>query len=197
MPQPARGVTADGSTPEEQAILDAAERVFAERGLGGSGLDGIARAAGLSRSTLYRRYPNKAALVAAVLDRTRRTVVRDMHKAVQGLDPADAVVEAFAVCFGWLRRSPLVVRLLTEDSHLWMEITGPVRGWTISSLSASIAENLRVAGSPLPDDRLRVVSEILVRLTISYIEAPTGGFDPDDDAAVRAFAAAHLAPLVG
>lgn len=187
------GAAADDST----ALLDAAEREFAERGLGSASLDSVARAAGLSRSTLYRRYPNKAALVAAVLDRTRRVVTRDMQASIAGLSPGDAVVEAFTVCFRWLRRNPLVRRLLVEDSALWTQVTGPIREWTVTSMSGTIAENLRAAGSTMPEDRLRTVAEILVRLTVSYIETPTVGFDPDDDASVRRFAETHLAPLVG
>lgn len=191
------GRTADiGVSADLDAILDAAETEFAARGLGSAGLDSIARAAGLSRSTLYRRYSNKAALVAAVLERTRRVVTRDMQASIEGLRPGDAVVEAFTVCFRHLRHDPLVRRLLNDDSALWTQVTGPIRTWTVASMSGTIAENLRIAGSTMPDDRLRAVAEILVRLTVSYIETPTAGFDPDDDASVRHFAETHLAPLV-
>jgi AcrR family transcriptional regulator len=47
------------------AIVQAAREVFAEQGLGGS-LDEVARRAGTGNATLYRRFPTRADLVAAV-----------------------------------------------------------------------------------------------------------------------------------
>ena len=51
------------------ALLDAARDVFEEYGARRANVDDIARAAGISRSTLYRRFPNKEALLEAVVDR--------------------------------------------------------------------------------------------------------------------------------
>jgi AcrR family transcriptional regulator len=51
-----------------QKILAAAARLFSERGLR-VGHDEIARAAGVAAGTVYRRFPDKADLVAALRDR--------------------------------------------------------------------------------------------------------------------------------
>src|SRR3954465_4513652 len=48
-------------------ILDAARRAFAELGLD-VGVDEIARRAGVGVGTLYRRFPTKQSLVAAICD---------------------------------------------------------------------------------------------------------------------------------
>lgn len=53
----------------EKAILDAAERAFARRGLTGTRVREIAEAAGVNGATLYNYYPSKAALYEAVLER--------------------------------------------------------------------------------------------------------------------------------
>lgn len=47
------------------AILDAAARVFSEEGTGAN-LAAVASAAGVSRATLYRYYPNREALLEAL-----------------------------------------------------------------------------------------------------------------------------------
>src|SRR6478752_5249355 len=50
-------------------ILDAARRVFLERGLAGTSIDEIARFARAGKPTIYARFPNKEALYAAVVMR--------------------------------------------------------------------------------------------------------------------------------
>ncbi len=51
----------------EQAILAAAERLFAERGYAGTRTAEIARAAKLTERTLFKHFPDKAALLERVL----------------------------------------------------------------------------------------------------------------------------------
>jgi AcrR family transcriptional regulator len=61
-----------GRPPRERAgevdarILDAARRVFLQRGLAGASIDEIANVARAGKPTIYARYPGKEALFAAV-----------------------------------------------------------------------------------------------------------------------------------
>lgn len=50
-------------------LLDAAEDLFFTRGIAATPIDAVLERAGVSSATLYRAYPSKEALVAAVLDR--------------------------------------------------------------------------------------------------------------------------------
>jgi AcrR family transcriptional regulator len=52
-----------------QRILDAGTRVLSERGYDGASTNRIAKAAGISQGSLYQYFPNKDAIVVAVLDR--------------------------------------------------------------------------------------------------------------------------------
>lgn len=52
----------------ETAILDATLELIGERGYAALGVDAVAERAGAARSVLYRRWPDKAHLVAAALD---------------------------------------------------------------------------------------------------------------------------------
>jgi AcrR family transcriptional regulator len=49
----------------DHAILDAALTEYATNGLDGMSVDAVAARAGVSKATIYRRYPSKAALVVA------------------------------------------------------------------------------------------------------------------------------------
>ena len=53
----------------EERILDAAHRLFVERGLAGTSIDEIASQARAGKPTIYARYPGKEALFAAVVMR--------------------------------------------------------------------------------------------------------------------------------
>ncbi len=69
------GITTRSEAQAERAaftqrrILDAAEAVFALRGLNGTRVREIAEAAGVNGATLYNYYPSKDALYEAVLER--------------------------------------------------------------------------------------------------------------------------------
>lgn len=52
-----------------ERLLDAALQVFTEHGYAGASMDAIARAAEISRKTLYARYANKSEVLTAVVDR--------------------------------------------------------------------------------------------------------------------------------
>ena len=51
------------------ALLDAAERLWAERGIHGASLDEIAAAAGLTKGAVYSNFTGKTDLLLALLDR--------------------------------------------------------------------------------------------------------------------------------
>ncbi|MET7950796.1 helix-turn-helix domain-containing protein [Micromonospora sp. NPDC005324] len=63
---PATGALRRDAAANRRRLVDAAERVFAERGPEAS-MEEIARAAEVSPATLYRRFPTKDALVGEVL----------------------------------------------------------------------------------------------------------------------------------
>jgi AcrR family transcriptional regulator len=49
-------------------VLDAAEQLFATRGVAAVSMDDVAAAAGVGKGTLYRRFGDKSGLAAALLD---------------------------------------------------------------------------------------------------------------------------------
>jgi len=74
-------------------VLEVAGECFAERGLDVS-VDEIARRAGVGHGTVFRRFPTKDALVAAVLREQLREVVAFAREALERPDAGPAF-EAF------------------------------------------------------------------------------------------------------
>jgi AcrR family transcriptional regulator len=74
-----------------QRILAAAAQVFTERGLDAT-LDEVARAAGVGVGTVYRRFPDKEALIAALFRERIDNLVTVAEDACAAADPWLAVV---------------------------------------------------------------------------------------------------------
>ena len=76
-------------------ILEAARHVFERYGTRRANVEDVARRAGVSRSTLYRAYPNKEALLEAVLLRQFDDFLTQLDRVAADLPPQEAVVECF------------------------------------------------------------------------------------------------------
>ena len=90
-------------------ILDAARDVFEEYGARRANVDDVARAAGVSRSTLYRAYPNKEALLAAVVERETSAFFDELDQIAADLPPQEAVIECFVRGMSMMRDIPVLV----------------------------------------------------------------------------------------
>jgi AcrR family transcriptional regulator len=97
-----------------ERLLDAAAGAFAEHGLG-VGVAEIARRAGVGQGTLFRRFPTKEALVAAiVIDRLDELAALAARAAA--LEPDEAVP--------WFMAG--AVRLYVQDRALYEAVEGPI-----------------------------------------------------------------------
>ena len=71
-------------------ILDAATRVFAERGFFGAQVADIAKRAGIAAGTVYLYFRSKDDLLLSVFERTMQDAIREGRAALEGIDhPAD------------------------------------------------------------------------------------------------------------
>jgi AcrR family transcriptional regulator len=75
-----------------RTLIDAARAVFGQRGLDAP-LDEIARRAGVGNATLYRHFPTRCALVAAVFADTLADVVTAACRALDNPDPWEGFAE--------------------------------------------------------------------------------------------------------
>jgi AcrR family transcriptional regulator len=68
-------------------ILDAARALFAERGVAEVTLEEVARAAGVGKATLFRRFGDRAALFLALLDEHERELQDDVLRGAPPIGP--------------------------------------------------------------------------------------------------------------
>ncbi|QTX05046.1 TetR/AcrR family transcriptional regulator [Agromyces archimandritae] len=129
------------------AILDAATALFADRGYAGVTIEDLGQAAGVSGPAVYRHFPGKAAVLAAILDDASRALLDGAERVVAAAaDPAAALRElvAFHVDFAVASADVILVqdreleRLEPGDRHevrrvqrayveRWVDVLGRLR----------------------------------------------------------------------
>lgn len=178
------------------AILDAAQQVFEQYGARRANVEDVARAAGVSRSTLYRAFPNKEALLEAVLFRQFDAFLAELDKVASGLPPREAVVECFTAGVALTREIPLLARLVETEPEIITGVGAGSHSSLILGAADQVATTLRRSGATMPDDELHVVAELMLRVAYTYLLNPRGQVDMTDDATVRSYARRYLAPMV-
>ncbi|MQY36882.1 hypothetical protein SRB17_48840 [Streptomyces sp. RB17] len=92
------------SRDEQRAdvIVEAAGRLFFGAGLARASMDDLARELGMSKKTIYRHFPDKRSLLAAVLDRQFAAVERTLVAAAEDSEgqPFDVRVQRFLIAAG-------------------------------------------------------------------------------------------------
>jgi AcrR family transcriptional regulator len=73
-----------------RALLDAAAEMFRERGLD-VGVGEIAQRAGVGRGTVFRRFPTKSHLIAAIIADRLKWAAQVGHGLLEGPDPGNAL----------------------------------------------------------------------------------------------------------
>lgn len=104
-----------------EAILDAAERLFAERGYEGASLQQIGEAAGVSRGTPAYFFGSKDGLYGAVLERIFAAelalIAAAGERAVaSGGGPIEVIVSAIESFIDFLHARPSFVRLVEREA---------------------------------------------------------------------------------
>ncbi|HWL98873.1 MAG TPA: helix-turn-helix domain-containing protein [Nocardioidaceae bacterium] len=112
-------------------VLKAAERVFAERDPRSVTMVDIARAAGVGRATLYRRYPDPGSVAVALLDEHERLLQERLMFGPPPLGPGAPPGVRLAAFYGAMidlldRHLHLALGAETGQSRL---VTGAYRFW--------------------------------------------------------------------
>ena len=178
----------------DQAIREAAVDLFAERGFEGFSVEDVADRAGVSKATVYRRYPSKVDLVVEAgsclaTDEIRFPDTGNLRDDVRGL--ARSLVNAFENT-----RAGKVMPVMTFERRRYPELDAGYRRFLADRKARTRAVLRRaVQRGELPGDTdIGVMSSMLVgpifhRLMITQEPLNDAFVDALVDALLRGFAA--------
>lgn len=175
----------DSCSPKRRAILDAATDLFTARGYGAVSMDAIARAADVSKATLYAHFASKDVLFATIVNVACRENIlpgHDLPEADGDIDAALLAIGRRILRFFLEEQTVAMHRLVVAESVRFPELgraffeNGPlaVRGrlaaWLSRQPSLSVPEPEVAAEQFL--GMLR--SGLYTRVTLGLLSAPTG-----------------------
>ncbi|MDO8184106.1 TetR/AcrR family transcriptional regulator [Conexibacter sp. JD483] len=106
-------------TVEDDALLDAARACVLAVGVRRTTVTDVARRAGVSRMTLYRRYPDISSLISALMTREFSALGEEVKRIAAKLPNARArLVEEAVLGADRLTRNPLFLRIVDVDPEL-------------------------------------------------------------------------------
>jgi TetR/AcrR family transcriptional repressor of uid operon len=181
-------------------VLDGAYEQFCRMGIRRSTMEDVARRAGVSRITVYRRFATKDALVEHVVRREfRRYFDQFLLDIAQARSAADRVVLGFASALRAIRHNPLIGGLLAVEPDVLVPAMISDGGSTLAAVQRFVAGQLRReqhAGTVSADVDVELVAELMVRVCSSFLLTPSHVIDLDDDEQVRAVARRFLVPML-
>lgn len=174
--------TRSESSPATVAILDAALVEFERHGLRRVALDDVARRAGVSRTTIYRRFANRDELVAAVVERENVALFSDIAHELKSAGPqSNYYVEAFTLSILRFRRHHVLNQLIADEPALVMEMLHTHYGAAIERMAAALkvifpagfADRIgEPAVNDLADTILRYAGMVLMLPSVEPLDTP-------------------------
>jgi AcrR family transcriptional regulator len=158
-------------------LLDAARELLAQRHWPEITMADVARAAGVSRQTLYNEFRSRDEFAQAFVLREQERLITAVEATIHThLDnPAEALTQAFNVFLTAASEDPLTRRVLSEDGADGMLPLVTTRGRpVVEGAVARLAEIILSCWPHVQRTAVELLSECLVRLAISYAMLPAG-----------------------
>ena len=163
-----------GSPEVTAKVVDGALRAIARFGLTKLTVDDVAREAGISRATLYRYFPGRGAVLAAVVQSETERLQRGLDEAlgdVTSLSEALAAVAGFGAR-AFVGHEALQHLLATEAGTVLPHLCFSGADTLLCVAADRIAPHLCRFMGPL---EARRTGELLARIVLSYALAPPPG----------------------
>lgn len=145
---------------KREAILDAAQQLFAEKGLQGAPIEAIAAASGVSKVTVYAHFGDKAAILEAIVKRETDRLSHELTAETGGEGRLEDRLVRFGKALVGLLGEPChqaLDRALSLEAHRNSDVArrffdagpGRVRQLLASLLSDAMARGEIATGDPL------------------------------------------------
>ncbi|HLN17413.1 MAG TPA: helix-turn-helix domain-containing protein [Acidimicrobiales bacterium] len=190
------GAAPSAERPTEERLLDAAEHCIGRFGLGRLSMHDVAQQAGLSRSTVYLHFADRAALIDAVLARAATRFVASSEAAVRRRRTlAGQVGEAAVFILAHRTDEIFTVRSPAEGESLLAVLLAAQAERLVTAWVAfwrPFLDDAVARGEVRPGLDIAQAGEWIVRMLLSFAVMPAATFDVDDPEAVREFVRQHL-----
>jgi AcrR family transcriptional regulator len=181
--------------PSTEAILDAAVVEFERHGLRRVALEDVARRAGVSRTTIYRRFANKDELIAAVVERENVSLFADIATELKQAGPqSNYYVEAFTLSILRFRRHRVLNRMMSDEPALVLELASRHYGAAIERMADALREIFPEGfADRIGAEAVDELADTILRYAAMALLLPGARpLDTADD--IRAFATRHFLP---
>ena len=196
-------VIAAGPEPGTDELLDrvaaAALTQFAEFGIRRSTIDDVARRAGVSRVTVFRRFESKQRLIEVVVAREIRRGMAELTRRWDGGDSLEQrLLQGLSFTVEFVSGHPLFDRLLRSEPDVLLPLLTVDGGPALALYTSLIADLLRSeiragrAATAEPDR----VAEVIARLAISLVLTRDGAVCLDDPQSMSALVTLVLLPVL-
>ncbi|WP_327141219.1 TetR/AcrR family transcriptional regulator [Nocardia sp. NBC_01327] len=189
---------------EGEQLLESALSAFLDFGIKRTSMGEIARRAGISPATLYRRFESKNDLVEAVSVREAQQFIAEIDQRVRqvshnGQAGEDQLVEIFVAFITNLANNKLLQRLLRTEPDVILPRLTTEAGPVLAVGRTYLAEKLRglQESGGVGDFDADLVAEVLARLGQSLALTPDGLIPLGDEQAAREFARRTILPMIG
>jgi AcrR family transcriptional regulator len=184
-----------GDDAATNAILDAAVVEFEQHGFRRVALDDVARRAGVSRTTIYRRFAGRDELVGAVIDRENAVLFANIADELKSRRPqSNYYVEAFTLSIVRFRQHRVLTRIIADEPGLMLELAHQHWQPAVDRMAAA----LRVIfpdgfAEQIDADAVEELADTILRYAAMVLLLPAREplVDADD---IRAFATTHFLP---
>jgi AcrR family transcriptional regulator len=176
-----------------EVIIEAAFACFGEQGQPKTTIVDIARAAGVSRSTVYEYFRDKAAIVEACAEHSSQRFYREMAKAMSQGDSLEEKFARAAVFVTKARRfmeperyfdADAVSLLLTKNAAVLLRECG--------EFLAPYLAAAKLTGEVRKDLDVPAAGEWFARMLFSLFSTPASTLDMDDDEVVADFVRSYV-----
>jgi AcrR family transcriptional regulator len=167
------------ASDESDQLLDAARECVLAVGVRRTTVTDVARRAGVSRMTLYRRFPDLEALLAALMTREFGRLVAGGRNGAAGATTRERVVAMVVAGSRALAGDPLFARLLDVDPELLLPyVTVRLGGMQRMAVAAAAAELAADDGSVRDDAPPEVLAAGIELIARGFVLAARGQLEP-------------------